>query len=356
MKKKWLAVGIILLFVGTSIIPSIAQDTEKPLPASRGNWLYVGGSGPGNYTKIQDAIDNASDGDTIFVYDDSSPYYENIVVNKTINLVGEDKNTTVIDGQHIRNVIHITADRVNLTGFTIIKANKSPCSIDVGIYIDSNLNRIYNNNINQIARGIWIHYTHYQEIFLNNISTQASGIALSHSSNNRIYQNTIQAKEAGILIWGGSDGNKISNTSIEGGDKAGIYFEGADDNLVEYTKISNAHLGISILDGNNNKLTSNHYENCSYSICINYSSGCYISYSNFIQNKVKFFVKNDLGIKFYKNFYGRPRILPKFILGIWKIAIWVKTNSSIYIYIPILKIDWHPAQKRYDIPGWRCQN
>ena len=71
MKRKWLAIGIILLFVGTCIIPAIAQDTEKSLPSSRGNWLYVGGSGPGNYTRIQDAIDNASDGDTVFVYSGS---------------------------------------------------------------------------------------------------------------------------------------------------------------------------------------------------------------------------------------------------------------------------------------------
>jgi hypothetical protein len=45
MIRKWLAVGIILLFVGTSIIPANAQNTEKE--TSRG-WLYVGGSGPGN--------------------------------------------------------------------------------------------------------------------------------------------------------------------------------------------------------------------------------------------------------------------------------------------------------------------
>ena len=44
MKRKCLAIGIILLFVGTSIIPAIAQNTEKSQPTSRGNWLYVGGS------------------------------------------------------------------------------------------------------------------------------------------------------------------------------------------------------------------------------------------------------------------------------------------------------------------------
>ena len=118
MKQKWLAVGIILLFVGTCIIPAIAQTTEKPLPASRGNWLYVGGSGPGNYTWIQDAIDNASDGDTVFVYDDSSPYPINgLKIEKSINLIGENKTSTEIIGI---TGINILADKVNISGFNII--------------------------------------------------------------------------------------------------------------------------------------------------------------------------------------------------------------------------------------------
>jgi hypothetical protein len=68
MIRKWLAIGIILLFVGVTIAPTMAQDTEKSQPTSRGNWLYVGGSGPGNYTRIYYALLNAHDGDTIFVY------------------------------------------------------------------------------------------------------------------------------------------------------------------------------------------------------------------------------------------------------------------------------------------------
>jgi hypothetical protein len=68
LNRKGLTVGFILLLIGASIIPITAQDTEKPLQTSRGNWLYVGGSGPGNYMKIQDAVDNASNGDTVFVF------------------------------------------------------------------------------------------------------------------------------------------------------------------------------------------------------------------------------------------------------------------------------------------------
>jgi hypothetical protein len=48
----------------------ITNTREQPSPLTRGKTLYVGGSGEGNYTKIQDAIDNASKGDTVFVYDE----------------------------------------------------------------------------------------------------------------------------------------------------------------------------------------------------------------------------------------------------------------------------------------------
>ena len=63
--RKGFAVGIILLFIGTCIIPSNAQDTEKQSSTSRGSWLYVGGSGPGNYKSIQSAINDADPDDIL---------------------------------------------------------------------------------------------------------------------------------------------------------------------------------------------------------------------------------------------------------------------------------------------------
>ena len=79
--KKLLVVGIILLLVGVSI-PSTGRVMEQPSTVSSdGNTLYVGGSGEGNYTRIQDAINDASDGDTVFFmrYLTNESYdYENI--------------------------------------------------------------------------------------------------------------------------------------------------------------------------------------------------------------------------------------------------------------------------------------
>ncbi|UCD13765.1 MAG: hypothetical protein JSW60_09460 [Thermoplasmatales archaeon] len=65
--KKGIAVAVIVLFVGMSI-PSTGTVVEKSIISFDGKTLYVGGDGPGNYSKIQDAIDNASDGDTVSVF------------------------------------------------------------------------------------------------------------------------------------------------------------------------------------------------------------------------------------------------------------------------------------------------
>ena len=73
-----LLVGIIILLM---LVPSVVSfSIYKSSQSKNGNILYVGGDGPGNYTKIQNAIDNASSGDTVFVYDDSSPYIEDIKI------------------------------------------------------------------------------------------------------------------------------------------------------------------------------------------------------------------------------------------------------------------------------------
>lgn len=62
-----MVIAVILLFMGASGVSSISVDeNNNQKPISRG-WLYVGGSGPGNYSTIQSAIAAASAGDTIFV-------------------------------------------------------------------------------------------------------------------------------------------------------------------------------------------------------------------------------------------------------------------------------------------------
>lgn len=135
--------GIISLGIATIIVLSVISFIAKTRVSASPGTIYVGGSGPGNYTSIQDAIDNASNGDAVFVF--SGTYYENVVVDKSINLVGEDRNLTVIDGGGKDKVVNISADGVTISGFNI--RNSEGGWLGDGIEIHSNYNTISGNII-----------------------------------------------------------------------------------------------------------------------------------------------------------------------------------------------------------------
>ena len=84
---------------------------------------------PDDYPSIQEAINQANEGDTIFVR--NGTYYENVVVNKTVSLVGESVSNTVIDGNGIGDVVQIVEDNVSLSKFTI----RNSGSVDFGIHL-----------------------------------------------------------------------------------------------------------------------------------------------------------------------------------------------------------------------------
>jgi len=184
MKTKVLAVLIILLFIGTCITPAIAQNTKITQPTSRGNTLYVGGSGPGNYSKIQDAIDNASDGDTVFVYE--GVYYEWVNIEKPLTLQGQDKETTHIDATYnYDRLIEISTSFVTIDGFT--------------------LENCYNPSSPGFSQAIWIkERTPYSEnIRISNciITHDDKGIFFENAANLSILNCTLEYNPA-QGFWG----------------------------------------------------------------------------------------------------------------------------------------------------------
>ena len=165
MKKIIVGIFVCLLLISTVVLPVsgtvLMERTSSP--TSFGDTLYVGGSGPGNYSTIQEAIDDSEDGDTVFVYDYSSPYVENLIVDKSISLIGEDKHMTVIDGNENEegeaDVIHIKADGVIVQGFTIQNGSLEgghQKNHHCGIEIRSDNNIIKDNIITDNYFGIQI--------------------------------------------------------------------------------------------------------------------------------------------------------------------------------------------------------
>jgi parallel beta-helix repeat protein len=236
-------------------ISGIKINNQKVRDSNRGIILYVGGNGPNNYTTIQGAIEDASDGDTVFVYDDSSPYYENVVVDKSINLRGEDRDTTFIDGDKNGDAVTVTVDWANISGFSIRN-----CSYyDHGIIIDSTNNNTIRDNI---------------------ISGNTIGIYLYESINNTISGNHIRSN----IFWGigldiGANYNTISGNIISD-NSIGIFFHHSYNNKITGNYIvSNRDLGIELNFLCNKTIISNK----NYAIQ-DYSNGDNLIYNNFFDN------------------------------------------------------------------------
>jgi len=341
MKRKCLAVGIILLFVGTCIIPATAQDIEKSSKtSSRGHWLYVGGSGPGNYSTIQRAINAANPGDTVFVY--NGTYYENIIVNKTINLLGENKNTTIIDGGGITDVVLICADQANISRFTIQNSGNDRWNAGInihanytyvfdnsvtnhnklGIVIGTEEKHLYHHNIinkNLVSKNwdtnIWIEESDYNDI-TNNIIFQDLNrdcICTRYSNHCKIENNTLLDSPYGISLFWGSYAT-VTNNFIKNCSIMGIYLNGQHHNLIGFNSIENCNydsimgMGIRLESQSNNNTIINNYVNYTISagISLYSSSNNNIIRGNTIKNCHCYGISNGCdNNKFYHNNFFR---------------------------------------------------
>ena len=85
---------------------------------SSGATITVDVNGNGDFETIQDAIDNATADDTIEVWE--GEYQENIEVDKAVDLIGNGSDLTTIHGGWTGDVVNITSDWVNMSGFRLI--------------------------------------------------------------------------------------------------------------------------------------------------------------------------------------------------------------------------------------------
>ncbi len=280
MKKKLIGILICMLLVATTVSVSGNVDMERTtIRLSSGNTLYVGGSGPGNYSTIQEAINDSSDGDTVFVYDYSSPYNESVSISKSLTIQGENKHTTIIDrGHDTGKGFYIEADNVTIIGFTIQNTGS-------GVYIGgpgktASYNTISENIILNTGGGISAYYGDpFKSEFLdygyntisNNIisNTTFVGISVTKGRNNTII------------------GNTVSQThGIDGQYGIGIGASGAYNNISHNHIFDNDIFGIIMSDSYKSSIYRNTIENNGrFGLAIGYCSASIITQNNFIDNR-----------------------------------------------------------------------
>jgi parallel beta-helix repeat protein len=367
---------------------------------SRGDILHVGGSGPGNYSTIQGAIKDANPGDTVYVY--SGTYYENIELGKRLVLVGEDKNSTIIDGKQEGCTINLSSENAIIENFTILGGGFDTDDFmnffRAGIRVTGSNNIICNNIFRENRLGIsgvrvtnltikdnifmedGIGFTSYEndgrpklkiEYYIHNIENNVvNGKPLYYFLNER--DKIIDNWEIGQLILVNCTNFMIKNISISETDW-GLIFAFCDKCSIENCDFFNNSLAIWALKSNDNLFQFNNISDNYYrGVVIDYNSNCnkikhneisktfcgveiewwsnanLITKNNFLKNNVSGYEHQSLFSRWHKNYYDdwigikKPVLffLPKLIYG-------MPIERIPRLNMPV-SIDWFPAKKPYD--------
>ncbi len=232
---------IIGLLVFAGIIGFITFKSE--ILRSPGVIIYVDDDypfeDPWHKQTIQVAIDAAFYGDTVYVY--SGNYTENVVVYKEITLTGEDRETTIIDGNGNGDTVHISSNRVTMSGFTVKNCGGIWPEEDAGIELDNVQNcTLFNNNVSDNgAHGIFLYYSSWNDITDNAVSwNHVEGIYLRDSPYNHITGNDVWANAFGIHLES-SPNNVLANNDISSNGGTGIWLTGSSGNFVTDNDVSN---------------------------------------------------------------------------------------------------------------------
>ena len=145
--------------------------------------LTVDDSGGADYLTIHEAVENASDGFIIYVF--NGTYTEHVNVDKSLIIEGESPDNTFVDGSGSGIVFLVTAKDVNISRFTIMQA-------EYGIYLDHvNSTKVVHNKITSYTYGIYSNRTHDAFIAWNLITVGKYGIVTDHVNNDAVRWNEI---------------------------------------------------------------------------------------------------------------------------------------------------------------------
>jgi len=306
----------IILVVAFLLLSSYLTSNIHATLIPNGKTLYVGGNGPHNYTKIQNAINDAEDGDTIIVY--PGIYYENIIIDKSINLIGKNKYNTVIDGNYRGDVVKITRGEVKLSGFTIRNSKKS--FERAGILIHNSDHVTIENNIitDNGDQGIKIFSSNYNIIRNSIISNNVYyGIWLYNSKDNIIVNNSflnngLVLREGGYRYFI----QTIKNNRVNG--KPLYYYHD-----MKNFSIPNDAGQIILVNCSHVNIKNFSISNTSIALEIAYSSFIKILNNNFTHNNLN-------GIRLY---YSEKIEISSNLLnnnGWSGLSLWYSGNNSIY--------------------------
>jgi parallel beta-helix repeat protein len=234
--------------------------------------ITVDDDGAADYSSIGEAINAASEGDTIYVH--NGTYYEHLTIDKTLILQGEKPETTIIDGEQTGTIITITAGMlktIDISGFTLQHSGTilAVNSFDSAIFSKKGATILLSNNIfihHNISGAII--YGGMDHIINNNsfIDNRCYGLIMNSDLDSIITYNQFEGTGYGMYLSQSSN-SKVTHNSFEGGyninSLADIILQYSNNVKLKRNEFSNGMVGIFCFDSKNNEnlITENNFDN-----------------------------------------------------------------------------------------------
>jgi parallel beta-helix repeat protein len=409
--RKYLVVGIILLFIGTSVIPSATSEQT----GGKKIIMVDDEPGDGEYTSIKEALNHSDPGDIIEVF--SGTYTENdIQIFQPISIIGiphelgagNDTGKPVI--KHLQQgnwsyfIIRIVnTERVSINGCVFIPYNESDIVKVIDMvstnYCTLHNNDIYGNSWHGVGFDVWD--CNNTAILNNTITNCVDGILIFHSYNMTILNNTITNIRNGVdvdlplsriyyncsilnnCITNCSDqgisaegsGITISQNVIKNCSGIGISFSGfshiimnrlyncksgmdisCEGGNIAGNLVSDCSVGMNIIcESNNNTIQNNELRNNSLGMTIHEpgSLRVKVTQNNFIHNLKQVVITAVIpafsNYIFRGNYWNHSLSHPKPIIC-YGLLIIFPLGRFIGIPVPWICFDLTPAQHPYEIP------
>jgi nitrous oxidase accessory protein len=214
---------------------------------------------PTDYPTIQAAINAAVNGDTVQIK--KGIYVENPQVNRSISLVGEDRDTTIIEGQ-----VTINQSNAAIVGFTI-QHTSGVTTFAVDLYSTASYCSISGNRIRENDNGVRIIFSPNNNITGNIIeyntynSVKLSGGNAQGANYNKIQGNIISNSMGGIELTNDCSNNSITGNEISQCSDFGVNIVFAGSNVFSENNITNSGCGIRNSGNMNAFLLNNFIDN-----------------------------------------------------------------------------------------------
>ncbi len=233
---------------------TVVLCTSFFLSSSSAETIYVDQGGGGNYTTIQDGIDNAAYNDTIMIA--AGTYAESVVVNQTVSIIGASASTVIIDAGSSNGIVveepDVTVKFITVDGSdTGIEVDSDDCMIEGVAITDSNIGidaasiddlTVINTSItNSGDDGIYLYDV--VNAVLSNITVRGSeknGIFLELCELNDLADVFVRRNKMDGLFIKDSDNNTFTNvtahwnghSTLPTDEKNGFHLEKSDWNTI----------------------------------------------------------------------------------------------------------------------------